>query len=139
MATVLVPDTSNTTETSEYDYRVLYLSGTWTNPVTCEFRFRSTIFVQSDGAAEGSIYWQAIRAHGVPRSYFGTESVRGCVSGRDVDLRGYATEPGLAVDWYKIYLAGSGEAGSFGGRSASYKGDWRASMDGQYLFRNRKG
>jgi hypothetical protein len=134
--TALAPTISESTRTSEYDYRILFLSGTWQKPGS-EFRFRATIYVQKDGAAEGPIYWQAIRAYGGPASYFATERVRGFVRGHEVKLDGYKVEPGLSPDSYRITLEGN-DAGVFGGISRTYYLNWSGRMEGKYLFQNRK-
>jgi hypothetical protein len=132
----LLPETSESTSTSEYDHRVLFLSGTWEKPGS-EFRHRATIFVGKDGGADGSIYWQAVRVHGHAAHYFATEWVRGFIRGRDLELEGYQVEPGLARDSYKITLSGDGEAGTFGGITRTWLNNWGGRIYGQYLFRNR--
>ncbi len=136
MTTAPAPTASESTLTSEYDYRVLFLSGSWQMPGS-EFRLRATINVQKDGTAEGPIYWQAIRVHGGPASYFAIERVQGVVRGQDVELEGYEVEPGLAPDSYKITLTGD-DAGVFGGISRTYHLNWCGRMEGKYLFQNRK-
>ena len=136
MNVATAPDTAEAEQTADHHYRVLFLTGTWGMPGSA-FRFRATIIVGKDGSAEGSIYWQAVLVHGRPARYFATESVRGTVRERDVDLRGYAVEPGLSCDWYKITLDGNGESGSFGGLTETYHHDWRGHIAGQYLFKNR--
>jgi hypothetical protein len=138
MQPILVPETAESTRTSEYDYRVLFLSGTWQTPIGSEFRLRATLYVQQDGSVDGCIYWRAVRIRGVPQCYFGTEAVRGFVKGRELELRGhYADHPGLALDVYEILLTGNDEAGVFAGRSRAY-GDWSGRLEGQYRFQNRK-
>lgn len=137
MTTVLVPKAVESTRTSEYAYRVLFLTGTWRKPGS-DFRFRATIYVQKDGAAEGSIYWRAIRTHGMPACYFATECVRGFVSGRNVELDGQAVEPGLSPDSYRITLSGTDKEGPFSGISRTYFNNWCGRMEGAYVFRNRK-
>ena len=133
-----VVETSKSDCTSEYDHRVLYLSGTWERPGS-EFRLRATIIVRKDGSADGSIYWQAVRVHGYPAHYFATEWVHGFIRGRDVELEGYEVEPGLSCDSYKITLSGDGEAGAFGGITRTWRNNWEGRINGHYLFRNRKG
>ena len=49
MQPLLAPETAEATRTSEYDYRVLFLSGTWQTPIGSEFRLRATLHVQKDG------------------------------------------------------------------------------------------
>src|SRR5437868_2761633 len=137
MTTAVAPETREATESSEYDYRILYLSGVWRKPGS-EFRLRATIRVDRDGAAAGPIYWQAFVAHGRPASYFATEWVRGCVKGRDIELEGYEVEPGLSPDSYRITLTGE-DAGLFHGISRTYYHNWCGRMEGQYQFQNRKG
>jgi hypothetical protein len=138
MQPLLAPETSESTRTSEYDYRVLFLSGTWQTPIGSEFRLRATLHVQKDGSIDGCMYWRAVRIRGVPQCYFGTEAVSGFVRGHEVELRGHqADHPGLALDVYEILLTGNDEAGVFAGRSRAY-GDWSGRLEGQYLFQNRK-
>jgi hypothetical protein len=137
MALVPAPETSEAECTSDYDHRVLFLSGTWERPGN-EFRLRATIIVRRDGGADGSIYWQAVRVHGQAAHYFATEWVRGFVRGRDVELDGYEVEPGLAPDSYRITLSGDGEAGPFGGITRARLNNWDGRISGRYLFRNRK-
>jgi hypothetical protein len=81
MQPLLAPQTAESTRTSEYDYRVLFLSGTWQTPIGSEFRLRATLYVQKDGSIDGCMYWRAVRIRGVPQCYFGTEAVRGFVRG----------------------------------------------------------
>lgn len=136
MKTALAPRTAESTRTSEYDYRILFLSGSWQKPGS-EFRFRATIYVRKDGTADGPIYWRAVRAHGQPASYFATEWVRGFVRGRAIELDGYEVEPGLSPDSYRITLTGD-EAGVFDGISETYFHNWCGKLEGRYLFQNRK-
>jgi hypothetical protein len=131
-----LPETAEVERTAEYDYRVLFMSGTWDMPGSA-FRFRATIYVGTDGSAEGRFYWQAVLVHGRPASYFATEYVRGCVRSRSVELEGYEVEPGLSCDTYQITLDGDGEAGPFGGITRTYFNDWRGRIGGHYLFKNR--
>ena len=133
-----VVETSGSDCTSEYDHRVLYLSGTWERPGSA-FRFRATIIVGKDGSLDGSFYWQAVRVHGYPAHYFATEWLHGFIKGRDVELEGYKVEPGLACDSYKITLSGDGEAGTFGGITRTPLNNWEGRISGHYLFQNRKG
>jgi hypothetical protein len=137
MTPVTLADASEASRTSEYDHRVLFLSGTWEMPRN-EFRFRATIKVGKDGSAGGSIYWQAVRVHGQAAHYFATEWVRGFVRGRDVELEGYAVEPGLSRESYRITLSGDGEAGPFGGITRTWLNNWGGRINGRYLFRNQK-
>jgi hypothetical protein len=134
--TATLPEVVGAEQTADYDHRVLFLTGTWDMPNSA-FRFRATIFVGKDGGAEGRIYWQAIRVHGNPASYFATEYVRGAVRGREVELEGYAVERGLARDGYKITLDGDGEAGPFGGITRTPLNNWCGRIGGRYLFKNR--
>jgi hypothetical protein len=120
--TVTLPEAAEAEQTADYHHRVLFLTGTWGMP----------------GSAEGPIYWHALLVHGHPADYFATELVRGCVRGREVELRGYEVEPGLSCDWYKITLDGNGESGSFGGITETYHHDWRGHIVGRYLFKNRR-
>lgn len=133
MNVVTSPETVEAEQTADYDHRVLFLTGTWGMPGSA-FRFR----VGKDGAAEGPIFWEAVLVHGRPAHYFATELVRGCVRGREVELRGYEVEPGLSCDRYRITLDGNGEAGSFGGLTETYHHDWRGHIGGRYLFKNRR-
>lgn len=137
MQTSFATETSEATRTSEYDYRVLFLSGTWRTPIGSEFRLRATIYVQKDGGADGAIYWRAVKVRGGLCCYFGTESVSGSVSGHSVYLLGRHVDPGLALDEYRIHLTGSDEAGRFDGTSRAY-GDWSGVLVGTYHFQNRK-
>jgi hypothetical protein len=138
MTTVPVPETSESSCTSVYDHRVLFLSGTWESPGN-EFRFRATIMVGKDGSADGSIYWQAVRVHGRAAHYFATEWVHGFIRGRDVELDGHEVEPGLWPDSYRITLSGDGEAGTFGGITRTALNNWGGTISGRYVFRNRTG
>ena len=138
MIAVAVPETSELECTSDYDHRVLFLSGTWESPGN-EFKHRATIIVRKDGSADGSIYWQAVRVHGYAAHYFATEWVNGFIRGRDVELEGYKVEPGLWPDSYRITLSGDGEAGTFGGITRTWRNNWEGRINGTYLFRNRMG
>jgi hypothetical protein len=137
MTPVPLPETLEANRTSDYDHRVLFLSGTWARPGN-EFRLRATIMVGKDGCADGSIYWQAVRVHGHAAHYFATEWVHGVIRARDLELDGYEVEPGLSRDSYRITLSGDGEAGTYGGVTRTPLNDWAGRINGQYLFRNRK-
>jgi hypothetical protein len=84
MTPVPLPEITEANCTSDYDHRVLFLSGIWERPGN-EFRLRATIMVGKDGSADGSIYWQAVRVHGQAAHYFATEWVHGFIRGRDVE------------------------------------------------------
>jgi hypothetical protein len=137
MTPVPLPELSEAECASDYDHRVLFLSGTWEMPRN-EFRLRATIIVRKDGSADGAIYWQAVRVHGRAAHYFATEWVHGFVRGRDVELEGHEVEPGLSADSYRITLSGDGEAGTFGGITRTWLNNWGGRINGQYEFRNRK-
>ena len=135
MSTSLKTKIVESTQTSEYDFRVLFLSGRWEKPGS-EFGFRATIYIEKNGAADGAIYWRAYKVAGQSAGYFATEWVHGAVQGLDVEFEGHEAEPGLATDAYKLTLSGGGEAGSFSGITRAE--NWRGRMDGTYQFRNRK-
>jgi len=135
MSTLLKPQLVETEQTSEYDVRVLFLSGQWEKPGS-KFGFRATIHIEKDGTADGAIYWRAYQVAGQSAAYFATEAVHGAVRGVEVELEGHDVEPGLAIDAYKITLSGGGEAGTFAGITRA--NNWGGRMEGQYQFRNRK-
>ncbi|MEI6233910.1 MAG: hypothetical protein WCT04_12710 [Planctomycetota bacterium] len=135
MSTVLELKRAETPATSEYDVRVLFLSGNWEKPGS-KFGFRATIYIEKDGTADGAIYWRAYQIGGQPASYFATEAVFGCVRGPEVELEGHDVEPGLAQDAYKITLNGGDDAGTFAGITRA--DNWKGRVDGTYQFRNRK-
>lgn len=135
MSTVVKPQIVESSQTAEYDVRVLFLSGLWEKPGS-KFGFRATIHVGKSGSADGAIYWRAYLVGGRPANYFATEAVHGAVRGLDVELEGHDVEPGLAIDAYKITLSGGGEAGTFAGITRA--SNWSGRMEGQYQFRNRR-
>ena len=135
MSTVVETKVVRSSQTSEYDYRVLFLSGRWEKPGS-EFGFRATIHIEKDGSADGAIYWRAYKVAGQPASYFATEAVHGAVRGGEVELEGHDVEPGLAKDAYKITLSGGGEAGTFSGITRA--NNWGGRVEGTFQFRNRK-
>ena len=137
MNTLTIPVTVHSTRTSEYDYRVLYLSGTWTRPGS-EFRFRATLYIQKDGSADGAIYWRAVTSNGKPAGFFASEFVRGFLRQNELELDGIEVEDGLYPDSYRLRLSGGGEAGPFGGSTKTCQLNWCGCMEGQYVFRNRK-
>lgn len=124
-------------QSSEFDYRVLYLSGNWHSSIGSQFRLQGLVYVQKDGSASGSLDWRSVRIAGSSRQIVGAETVCGAVCGLEVDLRGQFAEPGLATDHYRITLSGPDERGTFGGISRAY-GDWCGRLQGQFYFRNRK-
>lgn len=136
MNAAVMPEVAEVESPVAYERRVLFLTGTWERPGNM-FRFRATILVAKDGAADGSIYWQAFLVHEKPASYFATEWVRGAVRNRVVDLEGYECEPGLSLDTYQIALDGNGEAGPFGGITRTWLNNWSGRIGGNYTFRNR--
>lgn len=137
MPTQLAPQTVKVTSTSEYDYRVLYLSGTWSRPGS-EFRLRATLLIQKDGSLDGAIYWRAVKSNGRPADFFATEHVQGSLRQNELEFDGVDAEPGLITDSYRLKLSGSGEAGPFGGITKTCMLNWCGCMEGQYVFRNRK-
>src|SRR5437868_14726997 len=104
MSTAVETKVVQSNQTSEYDYRVLFLSGRWEKPGS-EFGFRATIHIQKDGSADGAIYWRAYKVAGQPCSYFATEAVHGGIRGIEVELLGHDVDPGLAKDEYRITLS----------------------------------
>ena len=136
MLTAAAPTVVESTSTSEYDYRVLFLNGKWEMPEN-EFQFRATITVEKDGSAHGTIFWTAVKVWGVPTTFRARECVAGFVCGVEVELRGQAVEKGLCKDHYKITLSGSDGVGAFGGISRGH-GAWNGVTSGKYYFNNRK-
>lgn len=135
MSTDLKVIKSESSQTAEYDLRVLFLSGMWEKPGS-KFSFRATIYIEKDGSADGAIYWRAYQVGGQPAGYFATEAVHGAVRGLQVELEGHFVEAGLAEDAYKITLSGGAEVGTFAGITRA--NNWGGRMEGQYQFKNRK-
>ncbi len=129
-------ETSDSTVTTEYDYRVLFLSGRWHRPDS-DFTLEATIHIQQDGAAEGVIEWRAAVVDGRPARWPGNEQVMGAVRGAHVEINGDEAARRLACDAYDVFPAGDDQHGTFGCLSRAY-GGWDGRMEGHCRFENRR-
>ena len=135
-AVLLIPEKIEDPRTCQYDHRILLLSGFWEKP-KCRAKLQGSIYVFSNGSADGIINWQVLLQHGTKLNVFGREKVNGFVIGNDVELDGYESDFTIYTDNYKMHLVG-GEAGVFGGKSLTRERNWSGTLEGNYQFKNRK-
>jgi hypothetical protein len=122
---------------TEYEARFLYLQGEWRQSDRQLFRLRATLLVNRNGSLEGTIFWHGLRAWGRPVDFFGDEIVAGSMQTQNVAIAGVEkNHEWLALDEYKIVLAGDDACGTFAGTSRAH-GNWDGVMHGAYSFVNR--
>ena len=115
------------------DPRVLFLSGIWTMPDN-HYDFTATIYLSSDGSADGTMYWTARTVWGEQNAYTGTEYVCGQVTDNSAELIGQQADPGLSRDTYRLSLTGIGSSGKFHGTSRTCLNNWSGRLWGTYMI-----
>jgi hypothetical protein len=128
--TATKPKPATPTPATRPSRRIILLSGTWRS-FQQHFELEATIFVTTDGIANGDILWITVYAPSSPPGYRGSELVQGWARGMQLEFSGYYADPGLACDQYNIMLCGTPRSGPFVGSSVTFgqRGEMRGTYD----------